>query len=773
VPLSNRAPSARPLAPRVAHGFLAVGFLLTAVHSFRLLGDASELSLTVLPLAALAALVVGIVRNGPRPAGPWWLLGACGVMFMVGAVVRELAGSTGDLTPQRTLLPDLFTFPGYVVFAVALVWLLKVRREQQREPGVAADAAILGLASFVVAWSMLIDPSLGGTEISTVALIGVSMYPPMTIFLVSIAARLAFTRGWHCPSHQLLLMAMGSLLVGDVIYFLTDVHVIGPPARLVDLPYGLTYSFVGAAALHPSVGAVAHPRPTSGADATRRSRIPLVAGALLMPAIVVAVWSPSNPFERALVGTAVLALVGIGIARIVVAMREQERSEELLTHQATHDSLTGLPNRLYVLDHLTRALVSHGTEGHVAVVFLDIDRFRLINDSLGHAVGDRLLCAAAERLRSLTRLNGVVSRVSGDEFVVVVTSTSPAAAATVGERLRGAFDEPLDIGPTVHVTVSVGVAHPLASGALPDAAGLIRDADTAMYRSKDRGGNAVTVFDESMRESIARRLALESNLRRSLGAGGLEVHYQPIVSLATGGIEGFEALARWRTDDGWVPPSEFIPVAEESGLIIPLASWMLDRACRQMARWRRTETGRCMTMSVNVSPYQLRSTDLVEVVRRALQSSGLPGEALWLELTESAIMLDTVETANTLEALHELGVRVCLDDFGTGFSSLSYLQTFAIDRLKIDRSFVDGVETAEASRSLVSAILAIAEALRIDVVAEGIETSAQESILRTLGCRGGQGYLYGRPSAGWEVTARYWPERDQADAGLPSAAGVV
>jgi EAL domain-containing protein (putative c-di-GMP-specific phosphodiesterase class I) len=316
----------------------------------------------------------------------------------------------------------------------------------------------------------------------------------------------------------------------------------------------------------------------------------------------------------------------------------------------------------------------------------------------------------------------------------------------LGERLRSAFEHPVDIGSEHHITVSAGVAHAIVRPRVGAAADLTRDADTAMYRSKDRGGNAVTVFDDSMREQVARRLSVESELRRALAHNELEVHYQPVVSLVTGSIEGFEALARWRKGDEWVSPAEFIPVAEESGLIIPLGGWVLTEACAQLQKWRSMPGCEQLTMSVNVSPQQLRSSDVVAMVRAALSISELDGNALWLEITESSMVLDTTDTVATFEALHRLGPRICVDDFGTGFSSLSYLQQFEIDRLKIDRSFVIAMGTGTQGRSLVSAILAIARTLRIDVVAEGIETEDQAESLIALGCRGAQGYFFGRPA---------------------------
>jgi diguanylate cyclase (GGDEF)-like protein len=741
----SKAPAeVRPLTTRFMRGWLVAALALTAIHSFRLLGDASEVALSVLTLASVVLLAIAPLRNRPPAFKLWMILAGTGVFFSVGAIIRESLSTTGDLSADRNLLPDLFTYPGYVLFVVFLLFLLKLRHDQQHEPGVAADAALLALGSFVVVWAFLIDPVFSSRHAATVAVLAVSIYPATSAFLVSLAARLAFGPGDRNVSHRLLVAGMSTLLVGDVMYFLVDTGVISPPARLVDLPYGVSYALVTAAAIHPSMRDVARPLP-GNRGTMQRSRVVLVALALLTPAAVMVVWSPSNVVERIFIPLILTGMVTVAITRLISAMRSQSRSEARHAHLATHDQLTGLPNRLLAQEFIEAGVRTEPTGRHLSVVSLDIDRFRLVNDSLGHQTGDRLLRAVAARLQLVTRPGDLVSRISGDEFLVVALDTDAEGATVLGERLRAAFERPLDIGNEHHVTVSAGVAHARAVIGRDWASDLTRDADTAMYRSKDRGGNAVTMFDDSMREQVARRLAIESDLRRALTAGELEVHYQPIVSLATGCIEGFEALARWRRGDEWVPPVEFIPVAEESGLIIPLGAWVMEAACVQLERWRRVPGCENFTMSVNVSPRQLRTSDVVSMVRHVLDASRLDGSALWFEITESSMVLDTTDTASTIESLHSMGVRVCVDDFGTGFSSLSYLQKFAIDRLKIDRSFVIAMASGSQSKSLVSAILAIARTLEIDVVAEGVETREQAHGLLSLGCRGAQGYLFGRP----------------------------
>jgi diguanylate cyclase (GGDEF)-like protein len=770
---SRSGATSRPIPLRMLRGAVVACLGLTAIHSFRLLGDASETAMGLLTLVAVGSFVVGVRRNRPARPGPWILFIPSALLFAAGAIVREGVGSTGDLTSRRSIVPELFSFPGYICLIVALLWLLKLRAQQQHQPGVAADAMLLALGTFVASWTYLIDPVFSSRQAAPIAIVAVSVYPMISAYSVSMAARLAYGPGDRNLSHRLLVAGMAALVVGDVLWFLVDTGVIAPPGKLVDLPYGLTYTLISAAALHPSMRDVAHPL-TSQRGHLQRSRVALVALSLLTPALVLPFWSPSNLLERILVPCLLGCMVSVAIARLVSAAQAQSRSEARFAHLATHDQLTGLPNRLLVYEFIESAVRAAPGGRQVAVVFLDIDRFRLVNDSLGHLTGDRLLRAVAARLQLVTRPGDLVSRISGDEFLVVALDTDAEGAAALGERMRAAFERPLDIGNEHHITVSAGVAWAFASPGGAWAADLTRDADTAMYRSKDRGGNAVTVFGEVMRDEVARRLAIESELRRALDEGELEVHYQPIVSLSTGAIEGFEALARWRRGEEWVPPVEFIPVAEESGLIIPLGAWVMTEACQQLARWRRLTGCGNLTMSVNVSPRQLRTSDVAAMVRTALHDGGLDGPALWFEITESSMMLDTSDTVATLKALHDMGVHVSVDDFGTGFSSLSYLQKFAVDRLKIDRSFVVAMEEGDESKSLVSAILAIARTLDIDVVAEGIETTEQAEALLALGCRGAQGYLFGRPSPAGTIEAMLagQSELERPRSVQPSAVGT-
>ncbi len=385
-------------------------------------------------------------------------------------------------------------------------------------------------------------------------------------------------------------------------------------------------------------------------------------------------------------------------------------------------------------------------------MFLDLDDFKLVNDSLGHAAGDVLLREVGRRLRATVRVDDVVGRIGGDEFVVVIVDLDAAGAQAMGDRIRQAMRDPFLLGgDEVVVTTSIGItlAEP---GVSPSE--LMQDADTAMYQSKDRGRNHVTMFDTSMRDGVARRLELERGLRSALENDEVSVVYQPVVNTTTARVEGFEALMRWTTPECSYSPAEFMSVAEESGMIVSLGAHVLDEACRQLSGWRRNVPG-CedLTLSVNLSVRQMQTSNLVDTVAETLGRHELPGRALWLEITESVMLVDTVTTAAVMSGLRSLGVRLAVDDFGTGFSSLSYLRNFPVSRVKIDQSFVAELGTQPVSDALVRAIVAIGRSLDLDVVAEGVETHEQAAALVELGCRRLQGFLIARPVPPGEVPA--------------------
>ena len=363
-----------------------------------------------------------------------------------------------------------------------------------------------------------------------------------------------------------------------------------------------------------------------------------------------------------------------------------------------------------------------------------------------------MLVDAAKRIVGCLRSTDVVGRISGDEFIVVTVGLDEPPTTSMADRIRRILGEGfyLESG-EVFVSASVGVTF---AGPNAQAATLIQEADTAMYRSKDSGRNMVTTFDFSMRERVARRVELERLLRHAIDGREIAAHYQPLVTLPEGRVVGFEALARWQSDGHMISPAEFIPIAEDSGLIVQLGAFMLDEGCRQLSRMRQSlPGGEELYMSINLSPRQVREGDIVDTVAEALERHHLPGEALWLEITESVMMEDSLTTASVMSGLRSLDVRLSVDDFGTGFSSLSYLKRFPVSQVKIDRSFVMGLGHHQSDSSLVSAIIAMANALGLSTTAEGVETIEQARQLHDLGCRQAQGYLYSKAVPASEVTA--------------------
>ena len=434
------------------------------------------------------------------------------------------------------------------------------------------------------------------------------------------------------------------------------------------------------------------------------------------------------------------------LENVVAARTEKlEAVNRQLRHLATHDALTGLPNRVLLDDRLAQAVAHAHRDGQpFALLVVDLDRFKLINDSLGHRAGDVVLDEVSRRLSSVVRDIDTVARTGGDEFIMVISpSAMPEDAVAIAHRAKEALRAPMSVsGVELHVTSSIGVAYyPTDAGS---ADSLIARADAAMYCAKQRGRNNVQCFAEGMDAVTVERVSLESDLHAALEAGQFELHYQPKPNTESGDVYSAEALIRWRHPQrGLIAPDEFIPLAEECGLINEIGAWVLREACRQCAEWQRSSLPP-LRVAVNVAATQFRRGDLLDVVRGALQSAGLEARFLEIELTESAVMTNPEESAAILEQLSRMGVLVSVDDFGTGYSSINYLRRFPIDKLKIDRSFVRDLE-CEVDASIVQAIISLAHSLKLKVVAEGVETPAQLQFLRSLGCDQYQGFHFSPP----------------------------
>lgn len=442
----------------------------------------------------------------------------------------------------------------------------------------------------------------------------------------------------------------------------------------------------------------------------------------------------------------------VDITDIKYAEQKLKEHEKQLEYLADHDTLTGLPNRRLFHRCLSRHLAQARRNAHsLAIMLLDLDHFKTINDSLGHAAGDLLLKLVAERMRCTLRKSDMVARLGGDEFTVLLPHVqSPDDVLRIVAKLKKALEPPFEVeGEEFYLTSSIGVAIFPDDG--QDMVTLVKNADMAMYRAKEQGRNSHRLYSPEMHGVAMERMVLKNSLHKALERNEFILHYQPQVELKTGRIKGMEALVRWRHKEfGLIPPAKFITLAEETGLIIPIGEWVLRSACRQNMNWKKNgfDPG---TMAVNLSVRQFRQVDLPAVVERILGETGMmPGE-LELEITESSLIYDVKSAVSTLKRLHGLGVRISIDDFGTGYSCLNYLKELPIHTLKIDRSFVMELDTGSNDETIVRAIIALAHSLRIKVVAEGIETPRQQEFLFSLGCETGQGYLFSRPIPPEEV----------------------
>ena len=444
-------------------------------------------------------------------------------------------------------------------------------------------------------------------------------------------------------------------------------------------------------------------------------------------------------------------------ARTAGLVRSLSHANKQLHHLALHDSLTRLPNRSLLEDRIVQAMAAAERSGaHFALMFLDLDRFKTINDSLGHHYGDKLLQAVAQRLAQSVRAEDTVARIGGDEFVVLLGAIGlPTVAAGIAQKLLDALAVPLIVeGQEQNVSVSIGISmYPDDGVHLRD---LMSNADSAMYHAKKMGRGNYQFFTPEMNAAAGARLALERDLRRALENGEFVLHYQPKIDMASGEMHAMEALVRWHSPErGLVPPNEFISVAEETGMIIPLGAWVLREACRQNRAWQLAGLAR-LRVAVNLSAGQFRQKNLPEFVSAVLAETGMDASCLELEVTESVVMHNPTEAALTLERLHAQGIHISVDDFGTGYSSLSYLKQFQLDTLKIDRSFVRDISSDADDAAIVKSVIALAHSLRLRVIAEGVETTEQLDFLRLLGCDQYQGYLSSRPlpAAGFEQMMR-------------------
>ncbi len=439
----------------------------------------------------------------------------------------------------------------------------------------------------------------------------------------------------------------------------------------------------------------------------------------------------------------------IGVVVAHEDVTERCRSEAKIAHMAHHDALTDLPNRTLFMERLTHELKRVKRGECIAVFALDLDHFKTVNDTLGHPVGDELLRLVADRLRSCTREPDTVARLGGDEFAIIMTQLrEPQDAVVLAKRVRESVAKSFHVnGHEIITDISIGMSVAPEDGTEPDV--LLKNSDMALYGAKGDGRGTWRFFEPEMDNKMRARRVLEMNLRGALANGEFQLYYQPLVSVTTKNIRAFEALIRWkRSSHELVSPAEFIPVAEETGLIIPIGEWVLRTACREAAKWPSD-----VKVAVNISPAQLLNRNIVDVVKDSLTTAQVPSGKLQLEITETVLMQSTFSTLATLHKLKSLGVQIALDDFGTGYSSLSYLRSFPFDKIKIDRSFISDLGQGTEPYAIVNAVAGLAKGLNIASTAEGVETEAQLEILQDIGCTEIQGYLFSRPIPSEEICA--------------------
>ncbi|HLH27674.1 MAG TPA: bifunctional diguanylate cyclase/phosphodiesterase, partial [Acidimicrobiales bacterium] len=667
---------------------------------------------------------------------------------------------------------DVLGLAGYLICALAVLRLSRRRGRPLRREDV-ADAAVVGVASLALTWQLVAGPEVHDPALGWPALGVLLAYGAADVAIACVAFR-ALLAGRETRPHQAFLAAaLLALFAGDLAGGAGAAAAGYGGADPVVAGHLLLYVLVGVAALHPSAG---QPLPVPARtvpsvyhrDTNGQRRLPLVAGVGFVPAaiLLVAAAAGSTAYIPVLAGSALAVGVLLclrmmwlvdrlsgqadeleGHARALEAShRQRDALEADLRRLAFHDELTGLANRALLHDRVEHALAALPRSGRtVALCFGDMDGFKTVNDTLGHDVGDDVLRRASRLLTSIVRPRDTVARLGGDEFAVLMVDVEhERAAVDFAHRIVSVLRDAPDFeGQRTGLSISVGVAFAEPGKTTEE---LLAEADSAMYEAKEKGKNRVEVFESSMRSRMLDRLEITSGFRWALGRSEFFLQYQPIVSLTDWRLRGFEALVRWNHPTlGLLPPARFVPIAEETGFVVPMGRWVLAEACEQVAGWCR-ESGERLALSVNLSRRQLTSLRLAEEVGTAVALSGLAPRQLILEVTESMLMDDPERAGAALCELRDLGVRIAVDDFGTGHSSLSHLQRFPVDVLKIDKSFVDPLWTDEPECSaLVVAVIGLARSLGLDVVAEGIEHESQLHRLVELGCDMGQGFLMAHP----------------------------
>ncbi len=744
---------------------LATGAALIAVY-FLLPSESLAHSITYSVIGLVGALAVLYGIHLHRPADRLtWVFFALGTAFsMLADTLALVYDQVGWELPDPSLVDVLYLLAYPFLFVAVLRLGRQVSGRGTRERR--TDAAIVTMGAFALCWRLLISSYAGDSSLTWLAKVTTAAYPIMDIGIVFVLASALLFGGARSAAHKIVALAMVVMLIGDIGYLLLELHGAYADGSAIDVTWLLNYVLVGVAALHPSMAA--EPASVRSEPMGRAAWMPTVTiSAAIPPGLLVVSGIALRRADIGVLGVTSLLLIGLILLRMDwmvgrLSGQAQELAEQAATlrkalavrddleadlrHQAFHDSLTGLANRALLTDRLQHALsAAERNGGTVGLILCDLDGFKTVNDSLGHPAGDSLLITVADRLASAVRSGDTVARLGGDEFAVLMDQVvDPGDATAVAGRIVRLLHEQIRLEDhSLVVSASIGIS---LGAAGKSGQQLLAEADAAMYEAKSNGKNGFAMFEPSMRSRAVERLRLTNAFDGALEREEFYLEFQPQFALEDGRLEGFEALVRWHHPTlGTLSPLRFIPLAEETGFIVPLGRWVLERACAAAAGWPATADG-ALTMSVNLSPRQLVDPHLVADVAGALRRSGLAGEQLVIEITESSLVTDARRSVDALHKIKKMGVRVAVDDFGTGYSSLGQLRNFPIDILKIDKSFVDQLAGERNDGfGLVEAIIRLAHELDLSTVAEGIEDSAQRERLAQMGCWSGQGFLMSRP----------------------------
>ncbi len=762
-------------AKRVLLVFGAAGIVASSVTAGRL----GQVIWLLTALVCGAPLIVRVWRDRRAVTAPWRLV----VLGLAVRLASDVVWAAEDLRHDGAVPFPSWNDAGYLVsYGLLLAGLIRATGGRARTA--LLDASIIAAGLALVDWMFLVHPYLhhadpGGPGATALAL----LYPVCDLVLFATGVRVLFAGARYSPANRLVLLGLGLLLAANFIFF---AHAATGTTRSVDVLdnalWLLSYVALGLAGLQRTVPGAGE-RHTADAHVMSRGRVVMFAvAAVIGPgAFVVQRGASGNDhlFVPALISATLSLLLVLrlgGVARVAQrrsaeldlhagelerrgrelteALAEREALEHQLRHGALHDPTTGLANRALLTQRMEWALTRADDQGRHALILLDLDRFTDVNDAHGHGFGDEVLVAVTTRLRGVAAPADTLARLGGDEFALFVEDVDALRAGHLAEHLRAELKAPLMVGArTVHLTASLALVHLTPKAAPRDA---VADAELALRAAKRAGRDRVTVYRPDLRAAREAFTRISAGLRHAVDRGELAVHYQPVVELPSARIVAVEALLRWSPPSGPVPPLDFIPVAEETGMIVPIGAWVLEQACRDAKEWHDRHG---TSLTVNVSVRQLAEPGFADQVLRTLARTGLPAEALVLEITESVFVGVADDAAPLLAALDGLrthGIRVAIDDFGTGYSSLSYLTQLPVDILKIDRSFVPADAGAAADdHAFTRAVLQLGTSRRLPAIAEGIETSEQAELLHDLGCRLAQGYHFARPGPVAQVDAAF------------------